>query len=147
VDRFGDRSPVSCCSPWIDHWVCNFSMRYIGSNIDSFHRAGTGYLGDYLILYLARRNGGYKEPEMRLWILVLSFIYSAVGYFAYGWGAQLGAPWIAIAVGICGMIAQQVATTSIATAYAMECFDEVCCYIKSLHSATLKQSSYILWFI
>ena len=28
---------------------------------------GIGSLSDYLVLFLARRNKGYKEPEMRLW--------------------------------------------------------------------------------
>ncbi|KAF7172525.1 hypothetical protein CNMCM6106_006689 [Aspergillus hiratsukae] len=45
--------------------------------------------------------------------------------FTYGWGATAGDHWISIAVGLCCMIAQQVSATSIATAYAMECFDRV----------------------
>lgn len=49
-----------------------------------------GYLGDRLVIYLARRNNGYKEPEMRLWTLIASFIFTAVGYLAYGWVAQAG---------------------------------------------------------
>jgi hypothetical protein len=44
----------------------------------------TGTAGDYIVIALARRNNGIKEPEMRLWVLVLSFIYAAVGYMSYG---------------------------------------------------------------
>lgn len=86
---------------------------------------GTGYLGDLIVLRLARRNKGYKEPEMRLWTLSLSFIYGGVGYFSYGWTAEAGSSWVGIAIGLGAMIAQQVSATSIATTYAMECFEGV----------------------
>ncbi len=86
---------------------------------------GTGALGDIVVLRLARRNAGYKEPEMRLWILSLAFVYGAVGYFMYGWAASYGKSWVLIAVGLGGMIAQQVSAASVATAYAMECFEGV----------------------
>lgn len=86
---------------------------------------GIGSFSDWIVLFLARRNKGYKEPEMRLWAYILPFILAAIGYFTYGWGATAGDHWISIAVGLCCMIAQQVSATSIATAYAMECFDWV----------------------
>lgn len=59
---------------------------------------------------------------MRLWTLCISFVYAAVGYFLYGWGAQYGMHWITIAFGIGCMISHQVSACSIATAYAMDCF-------------------------
>lgn len=62
---------------------------------------------------------------MRLWGHIPPVILAAVGYFTYGWAAQAGDHWIAIAIALCCMITQQVASTSIATAYAMECFDRV----------------------
>ena len=86
---------------------------------------GTGYFGDQIVLRLARRNNGYKEPEMRLWALCFSFVYGGVGYFAYGWCSKEGASWVGIAFGLGAMIAQQVSATSIATTYAMECFEGV----------------------
>lgn len=82
----------------------------------------TGVLSDQIVLYLARRNNGIREPEMRLWTLCVSFVYAAVGYQLYGWGAQFGEHWLTIAFGIGCMIAHQVSACSIATAYAMECF-------------------------
>lgn len=59
---------------------------------------------------------------MRLWTLGLCMVYAAVGYFLYGWGAQTGAHWITIAIGVGCMITHQVSACSIATAYIMECF-------------------------
>jgi hypothetical protein len=86
---------------------------------------GVGSLSDWIVLVLARRNKGYKEPEMRLWAYIFPFIFGAVGYFTYGWAATYGEHWMAIAVGLCCLIAQQVSVTSLATTYAMECFDGV----------------------
>ncbi len=100
---------------------------------------GTGSLGDQVVIYMARRNHGYKEPEMRLWTLVLTFLYGGVGYFAYGWSAKNGSSWVGIAVGLAAMIAQQVSATSIATTYAMECFEGV-----SLVAFSPKSISFVL---
>lgn len=92
---------------------------------------GVGSLSDWLVLVLARRNKGYKEPEMRIWAYIFPFIFGAVGYFTYGWAATNGEHWIAVAVALCCLIAQQVSITSLATTYAMECFDGVSGYLIS----------------
>ncbi|RJE18032.1 MFS transporter, partial [Aspergillus sclerotialis] len=98
---------------------------FLAALVGNFIGMGVGSLSDYLVLYLARRNKGYKEPEMRLWSHAFGLVCAAVGYFTYGWAATAGEHWMAIAVSLCCMIAQQVSATSIATAYAMECFDRV----------------------
>lgn len=85
----------------------------------------TSFFTDRLVIYLARCNGGVKEPEMRLWALLPCFVYTVAGYEMYGWGAETGAHWMTVVVGNGSMIAQQVAATSVSTAYAMECFPGV----------------------
>ncbi|PQE09851.1 MFS transporter protein [Rutstroemia sp. NJR-2017a BBW] len=90
----------------------------IGSTIGYF----TGVASDHIVLFLTRRNKGVKEPEMRLWTLAASFVYAALGYMLYGWGAQTKASWVVVAIGLGAMIAQQVSACTVATAYAMECF-------------------------
>ncbi|TGO34026.1 hypothetical protein BHYA_0215g00020 [Botrytis hyacinthi] len=82
----------------------------------------TGVLSDHIVVFLARRNKEIKEPEMRLWTLTASFIYAAIGYILYGWGAQTQPSWVAVSIGLGALIAQQVSACTIATAYAMECF-------------------------
>lgn len=84
-----------------------------------------GVLSDQVVIALARRNGGVKEPEMRLYTLVPCLVFAAVGYMLYGWGAQTEAHWITIAIGIGAMISHQVGACTIATAYAMDCFPGV----------------------
>ncbi|KAL4789516.1 major facilitator superfamily domain-containing protein [Aspergillus venezuelensis] len=100
-------------------------LLFLAALVGSFIGMGTGALGDLLVLRLSRRNGGYKEPEMRLWILSFSFVYAAVGYFMYGWAASNGESWVLIAIGLGAMIAQQVSAASVGTAYAMECFEGI----------------------
>ncbi|KAB8275019.1 hypothetical protein BDV30DRAFT_237044 [Aspergillus minisclerotigenes] len=98
---------------------------YISALVDSVIGYLTSVLGDKIVIYLARQNEVIKEPEMRVWALVPCFFYAGLGYEIYEWGAETGSYWITIAVGIGSMIAQQVAATSTATAYAMECFPGV----------------------
>ncbi|KAJ0413903.1 major facilitator superfamily domain-containing protein [Aspergillus carlsbadensis] len=100
-------------------------LMFLAALVGSFIGMATGALGDILTLHLARKNNGYKEPEMRLWTLAPSFVYGAVGYFMYGWAASEGNSWVLIAVGLGAMIAQQVSAASVATAYAMECFEGI----------------------
>lgn len=40
---------------------------------------GIGSFSDWIVLFLARRNKGYKEPEMRLWAYILPIILAAIG--------------------------------------------------------------------
>ncbi|KAL1852170.1 hypothetical protein Plec18170_005894 [Paecilomyces lecythidis] len=100
-------------------------LMFLAAIVGNFVGMAIGSLSDTLIIHLARRNNGFKEPEMRLWMFILPFIAGGVGYFAYGWCAEAGASWVGIAFGLGCMIAQQVSATTIATAYAMECFDGV----------------------
>lgn len=43
-----------------------------------------GHLSDYSIKWLARRNGGLYEPEMRLWLAFPSILIAPAGYFMFG---------------------------------------------------------------
>lgn len=43
-----------------------------------------GQLSDYSIIWLARRNGGLYEPEMRLWLALPSLLITPAGYLMFG---------------------------------------------------------------
>lgn len=49
-----------------------------------FGSAYGGFLSDYTILQLSRRNRGIFEPEMRLWLAVPAMILTPAGYFMFG---------------------------------------------------------------
>ncbi|KAJ5412246.1 uncharacterized protein N7487_006605 [Penicillium crustosum] len=53
-----------------------------------------GLLGDRSILYYAKRNRGYYEPEMRLYILHLPAIFMAGGLIMFGATISRGMHWI-----------------------------------------------------
>ncbi|KAL3469495.1 MFS transporter [Aspergillus californicus] len=100
-------------------------LMFLSGIIGSILGWATGAASDRLVLYLARRNGGVKEPEMRLWALVACAVYALVGYNLYGWGAQYSMHWMVIAVGLGLMLTHQVASCAIAATYAMDCFPGV----------------------
>jgi MFS family permease len=108
-------------------------LMFLSALVGSIFGYFTGVFADTIVVFLARRNGGVKEPEMRLWTLCISFVYAGVGYLLYGWAADAGLPWIAIAIGLGAMIAHQVSACSIATAYAMDCFPGVSSIIPKSH--------------
>lgn len=50
----------------------------------------TGWLGDQYALRAARRNGGVREPEQRLILMIASCILVPVGLICWGVGAAHG---------------------------------------------------------
>ncbi|KAJ5785815.1 uncharacterized protein N7503_011027 [Penicillium pulvis] len=63
-----------------------------------------GPLSDYIALYLARRNNGVFEPEMRLWLSLIFTPFVPAGLFMFGIGLNNGSHWLlpAFGLGICG---------------------------------------------
>ncbi|KAJ5965623.1 hypothetical protein N7481_012337 [Penicillium waksmanii] len=124
IVSFNTISEIMTESPY--NWSAGSTgLIFLAALVGNFLGMGVGSLSDWVVLVLARRNKGYKEPEMRLWTYIFPFIFGAIGYFLYGWAATNGSHWMAIAVALCCLIAQQVSITSLATAYAMECFDGI----------------------
>lgn len=54
---------------------------FIGSVLGGFYG---GQLSDYSIQWLAKRNGGLYEPEMRLWLALPTILITPAGYFLFG---------------------------------------------------------------
>ncbi|RVX71610.1 hypothetical protein B0A52_03794 [Exophiala mesophila] len=50
----------------------------------------TGPASDKIMLYLARRNNGVREPEQRLWMLLVGGVLSMVGLLIWGVGISRG---------------------------------------------------------
>lgn len=84
----------------------NFSPRQIGlMSLPRFIGVSlavlsTGPISDRFAIFIAGRNGGIFEPEMRLW-LVLAFIpLVPAGLFMFGIGLYTGSHWLLIAFGL-----------------------------------------------
>ncbi|KAJ4004801.1 hypothetical protein NW752_009533 [Fusarium irregulare] len=58
-----------------------------------------GPFADWAIVRLARRNGGFFEPEMRLYPLVIPTIFMAGGIIMFGVTADRGMHWIYPSIG------------------------------------------------
>ncbi|KAL2671165.1 hypothetical protein Neosp_013739 [[Neocosmospora] mangrovei] len=69
---------------------------FVGNLIGSIYG---GLLGDWLIVRLARRNGGIFEPEMRLYILGLPALSMGAGLVVYGVTVDRGLHWIYPSIG------------------------------------------------
>jgi MFS family permease len=58
-----------------------------------------GPVSDWSILFLAKRNKGIYEPEMRLWVIAAFIPFVPAGLFMFGFGLANGSPWPVLAVG------------------------------------------------
>ncbi|KAK1147555.1 hypothetical protein N8T08_000897 [Aspergillus melleus] len=69
---------------------------FVGNLIGSFYG---GFFGDWSILFFARRNKGYYEPEMRLYILHFPAVALCGGLVMFGVTVDRGMHWILPSVG------------------------------------------------
>lgn len=121
----GTASPILTGNPY--HWSaalvgCVYAGPIIGAALASLW---SGYTADWLALQLARRNGGIREPEHRLWVLAVSGVISAAGLITWGVGAYHGVHWVGLVFGL-GMLTFGVVTGgSIAVSYNVDCFKEI----------------------
>ena len=79
----GTASPVLSAPPY--EWRSAFiGCIYVGPMVGAvFGCLWAGYAADKLAIYLARRNGGIREPEQRLWPLAIAGIFSAAGLITW----------------------------------------------------------------
>ena len=54
----------------------------------------SGRLSDWLVVKLAKRNGGFKTPEMRLWLAYPAALLTAVGLVIWGVSIDRGYHWM-----------------------------------------------------
>lgn len=79
----GTASPVLSAPPY--EWRSAFiGCIYVGPMVGAvFGCLWAGIAADKLAIYLARRNGGIREPEQRLWPLVIAGVFSAAGLITW----------------------------------------------------------------
>ncbi|TPX12997.1 uncharacterized protein E0L32_006642 [Thyridium curvatum] len=109
----------------------NFSPAMVGVAYLSPFVAGaisslwSGWFTDTVALRLARRNGGIREPEHRLWTLAVSGLLSSVGLILWGVGASRGVHVAGLIFGIAFVTFGVVCGGAIALAYTVDCFKEI----------------------
>lgn len=91
----------------------------IGVALASFY---TGWLGDRIVLRLARRNAGILEPEQRLWLFVPSLLLLPFGLILWGVGAAHRVHWFGcvFAMGVIGLT--NVVGLTLSVAYCIDSY-------------------------
>lgn len=84
-----------------------------------------GPLSDSIVLFLAKRNRGVFEPEMRLWLSVAFIPFVPAGLFMFGIGLNNGSHWLlpAFGLGICSF--GVVPASSAALTYLTDAYTDV----------------------
>ncbi|OJI96746.1 hypothetical protein ASPVEDRAFT_36137 [Aspergillus versicolor CBS 583.65] len=121
----GTTSPVLSAPPY--NWSaalvgCVYTGPIIGAALAA---AWCGPGADYFALALARRNGGIREPEHRLWPLLVSGVISAAGLILWGVGAHHNIHWIGLVFGLALMTFGTVTGGAIAISYNVDCLKEI----------------------
>jgi MFS family permease len=121
----GTASPVLSGEPY--NWSaalvgCVYTGPLLGAAVASFW-SGNG--ADWIALRFARKNHGIREPEHRLWVLLVSGIMSAAGLMVWGVGAYHDAHWVGLVFGLGMLTFGCVTGGSIAVSYNADCFKEL----------------------
>ncbi|KAK7514488.1 major facilitator superfamily domain-containing protein [Phyllosticta citriasiana] len=84
-----------------------------------------GHVGDWCADYLTRRNGGVREPEMRLPALAISLVTAPLSLVLYGEGIGLRLHWMCATVGIGLLNFSIVQATNISLVYTIDAYRPV----------------------
>ncbi|KAH7067221.1 major facilitator superfamily domain-containing protein [Paraphoma chrysanthemicola] len=109
----------------------NFGADGIGlMNIAPFVGACAGFLlvsfvSDKSIFWLSKRNEGIYEPEMRLWLALMSTVLLPGAVLMFGIGLARGVQWavLAVALGLFGF--NLVIVSDVALSYVMDSYHEI----------------------
>ncbi|KAK4682680.1 hypothetical protein QC764_0021690 [Podospora pseudoanserina] len=121
----GTASPVLANAPY--NWSSGlvgtiYTGPIVGAAIGCYW---AGSIADKFTLWLARRNNGVREPEHRLWPLLVTAVLGAIGLIMWGVGAQHHAHWAVLAVGLGILTASVVAGGSVALSYNIDCYKDI----------------------
>ncbi|KAF2220788.1 major facilitator superfamily domain-containing protein [Elsinoe ampelina] len=96
-----------------------FISGFIGTLFGIF---GGGQVSDWVADYFTRRNGGIREPEMRLPAMTLGLICTPVGLVLYGVGIEKQLHWIVATLGL-GFLSFAIAqTTNVSLVYIIDSY-------------------------
>ncbi|RJE22300.1 Major Facilitator Superfamily [Aspergillus sclerotialis] len=84
-----------------------------------------GFLSDRIILWLAKKNRGVYEPEMRLWLMIAFGLFIPTGLLIFGYGLGQGKPWPMIAVGAGIYTFGMTPASSVVLAYATDAYTNI----------------------
>ncbi|KAJ5658525.1 Major facilitator superfamily domain general substrate transporter [Penicillium longicatenatum] len=83
------------------------------------------FFNDWLIVKLARRNGGIFEPEMRLWMMIPAAVLNTIGLLVFGIGLDHGYHWMILAVGQAIFGFGFIVLADAALTYLTDCYPDI----------------------
>ena len=122
---------VTTLSSWMAEPPYNFDAAQIGlMSLPSWIGSTLGALivgplSDWLIVFLARRNHGIYEPEMRLWVIVAFIPFVPAGLFMFGFGLNNGSSWPIVAIGYGLASFGTLPASSLSLTYLTDAYTEV----------------------
>ncbi|RDL31070.1 Uncharacterized protein BP5553_09859 [Venustampulla echinocandica] len=81
-----------------------------------------GHMSDGLADWFTKRNGGLREPEMRLPSIAVSLITTPLGLILYGVGIQYKLHWICPTIGLGLLNFSIVQATNVSLVYTIDCY-------------------------
>ncbi|GAA5912631.1 hypothetical protein JCM6882_004695 [Rhodosporidiobolus microsporus] len=85
----------------------------------------TGALGDRMVIRAARKNGGIREPEPRLWLNVFNVAIVPPAFVLWGVGATHGVHWFGLEVALTCIGAFVVVQATISAAFVLDSYKEM----------------------
>ncbi|KAH7884237.1 major facilitator superfamily domain-containing protein [Phlebopus sp. FC_14] len=94
----------------------------IGMLLGTFY---SGWVGDRFAVQYARRSRGYREPEHRLWLMVVSLLLCPASLILWGVGASKGINWSGLVFGM-GIISCSTGIgSSLSIGYALDSYKDL----------------------
>lgn len=84
-----------------------------------------GRMSDWLVLKLARRNGGVMEPEQRLWLMGATTILVPFGLILWGVGAAHSINWFGLCFAMALLAFVNTVGATISVNYLVDCYREL----------------------
>ncbi|KAF9888812.1 hypothetical protein FE257_008181 [Aspergillus nanangensis] len=85
----------------------------------------SGFFSDRTSVWLAKRNRGVYEPEMRIWLLLGFGIFMPIGLLIFGYGLGQGKPWPMLAVGLGIYTFGMTPASSVVLAYTTDAYANI----------------------
>lgn len=84
--------------------------------------AYAGKLGDRVVIWMARRNGGIMEPEHRLWMFTASLVLVPGSLLLWGMGAAHGVHWFGLVFAMGIIAATNTIGLQVSVAYCIDSY-------------------------
>lgn len=109
----------------------NFSSSMVGASyVSAVVGVGigafiSGFLGDKVALWLARRNNGVREPEHRLWVFSVNAVVVPGALLLWGLGAANHIHWFGLVIGMGGVAAISTIGLQLSISYCIDSYKEL----------------------